>query len=91
MPDVNSARGDAKAAVMEQHKHCCLKRNKNITYNHNKITKVELTVNRVLKEIYNDKEDGQGMIKLMASKANNINTVKTNKVVTWNAVILQAL
>jgi hypothetical protein len=31
------------------------------------------------------------MIKLMASNANNINTVKTNKVVTWKAVILQAL
>jgi hypothetical protein len=51
MSDVNSARGDAKATVMEQLKHCHLKQKKNGTYNHNKITKVELTINRVPKEI----------------------------------------
>ena len=90
MSDVNAARGEAKAAVIEQLLHCKLNRNKNGTYNHDEIAKVEIIIKRVLKGIYNDEEDGQGMSKLMEATPNNINQVHTNKVITWKAVIQQS-
>ena len=85
MSDVNAARGEAKAAVIEQLLHCKLNRNKNGTYNHDEIAKVEIIIKRVLKGIYNDEEDGQGMSKLMEATPNNINQVHTNKVITWES------
>ena len=51
MSDVNAAQGEAKAAVIEQLLHSKLNRNKNGTYNHDEIAKVEIIIKRVLKDL----------------------------------------
>ena len=90
MFDVNAAQGDAKRSVIKQLQHCKLARDKNGTYNHDKITKVKLTIKRVLKGIYNSKKDGEGMSNLLNTTPNNVNMIKTNNVVSWKTIIIKS-
>ena len=90
MSYLRAACSKVKAAIIQQEQnHCKLNGNNNGTYNHEEIMKVELVIKRVLKGIYNDEEDGQGMSNLMDVTTNTINSIQTNKVVTWKAILQQ--
>ncbi len=79
MSEVYAARSVAKKHIVEQCGNCNFKKNSNGLYNHDDIVKVQETIKGKLNEVFLDHESGLGMIKLLESTNNKINTVTTTK------------
>jgi hypothetical protein len=90
MSKVYAARSVAKKHIIEQCENCNLKKNSNGLYNHNNIVKVQETIEGKLNEVFLDHDSGLGMIKLLDSTNNEINSVTTNQMISADNVIQQA-
>ncbi len=75
---------------MEQCGNCNLKKNSNGLYNHEDIVKVQETIEGKLNEVFLDHDSGLGMIKLLDSTNNEINSVTTNQMISADSVINKA-
>ncbi len=76
---------------MEQCGNCNLKKNSNGLYNHDDIVKVvHETIKGKLNKVFLDHNLGLGMIKLLDSTDNEINTVTTNQMISADSVINKA-
>ena len=81
MSKVYAAQSVAKKHIVEQCENCNLKKNSNGLYNHDNIVKIQETIKGKLNKVFLDHEPGLGMIKLLDSTDNKINTVKTNQMI----------
>jgi hypothetical protein len=90
MSEVYAAQIVAKKHIVEQCENCNLKKNSNGLYNHDDIVKVQETIEGKLNEVFLDHESGLGMIKLLDSTDNKINTVTTNQMISADSVINKA-
>ena len=90
MRKVYAARSVAKKHIIEQCENCNLKKNSNGLYNPNDIVKVQETIEGKLNEVFLDHDLGLGMIKLLDSTNNEINSVTTNQMISADNVIQQA-
>ncbi len=80
----------ANKHIVEQCENCNLKKNNNGLYNHDNIVKVQETIKGKLNKVFLDHESGLGMIKLLESTDNKINTVATNQMISADSVINNA-
>ena len=87
MSKVYASRSVSKKHIVEQCENCNLKKNRNGLYNHDDIVKVQETIEGKLNEVFLDHESGLGMIKLLESTNNKINTVTTNQMISADSVI----
>ena len=90
MSEVYAARSVARKHIVEQCENCNLKKNNNGLYNHDDIVKVQETIEGKLNEVFLDHDSGLGMIKLLDSANNEINSVKTNQMISADSVINKA-
>ena len=90
MSEVYAARSVAKKHIVEQCGNCNLKKNSNGLYNHDDIVKVQETIEGKLNEVFLDHDSGLGMIKLLDSNDNEINSVTTNQMISADSVINKA-
>ncbi len=90
MSEVYAARSVAKKHIVEQCENCNLKKNSNGLYNHDNIVKVQETTEGKLNKVFLDHDLGLGMIKLLDSTNNEINTVTTNQMISADSVINKA-
>ncbi len=90
MSKVYAARSVAKKHILEQCENCNLKKNRNGLYNHDNIVKVQQTIKGKLNKVFLDNKSGLGMIKLLDSTENKINTVTTNQMISADSVINKA-
>ena len=90
MRKVYAARSVSKKHIIEQCKNCKLKKNSNGLYNNNDIVKVQETIEGKLNEVFLYHDSGLGMIKLLDSTDNEINTVTTNQIISADSVINKA-
>jgi len=72
----------AKKHIVEQCENCNLKKNSNGLYNHDDIVKVQETIKGKLNKVFLDHNSGLGMIKLLDSNDNKINTVTTIQMIS---------
>ena len=90
MSKVYAAQRVAKKHIVKQCENCNLKKNSNGLYNHDDIVKVQETIEGKLNEVFLDHKSGLGMIKLLDSTDNKINTVTTNQMISADSVINKA-
>ncbi len=90
MSQFYAARSIAMKHIVEQFENCNLKKNSNGLYNHDNIVKVQETIEGKLNKVFLDHKSGLGMIKLLDSTENKINTVTTNQMISADSVINKA-
>ncbi len=90
MREVYAARSVAKKHIVEQCGNCNLKKNSNGLYSHDNIVKVQETIKGKLNKVFLDHNLGLGMIKILDSTNNAINTVTTNQTISADNVINKA-
>ena len=90
MSKVYTAQSVVKKHIVEQCGNCNLKKDSNGLYNHDNIVKVQETIKGKLNKVFLDHESGLGMIKLLDSTDNKINTVTTSQMIIADSVINKA-